>query len=335
MSFRLTLLQLLLDCNMSTTDTTEMKQTPQSSTTTTTPPQHQDQSGLNGGGLLFFEDLHRKVKELQPMLWDGIKLALNRPLTPHLQISHSLSMGMMSSSYKFGANFMGTKQVSPVESYPVLASEIQCDGQLNANFIHLLNPRMKAKLVGSFAKNQCTGAQVSLDYRGDNYTTTLTAANVDLIKNSGVLVGHLLHQITKSISLGPELLVQYGQQDSKLRMISQLSLGGRYNADKYHVDATLSIGGAHISCYQKANENLHFGAEIMTDRVSNQSNAGFYYQYDLTKSHTSFKGSIDTAWNVGAVLEKRFYPLPVTLSMSAVLNHSKNSTTVGLGLTVG
>lgn len=286
-------------------------------------------------GPLLFEDLHRKVKEIQPMIFDGIRLALNRPLSPHLQLSHSMTMGMMNSSYKFGANYMGTKQISPVESYPVFASEIQADGQMNANLIHLLTPRIKGKAVLSFAKNQCTGSQASLDYKGDNYTTTLTAANIDLIKNSGILVGHLLYQFSKRISLGPELVVQYGQQENKLRMVSQLSLGGRYAAGLYNVDATLSISGAHLTYHQKANENLQFGAELMTDSSVKQSNAGFYYQYELTKAHTVFRGSLDTAWNVGAVLEKRFFPLPVVLSLSAVLNHPKNSTTVGLGLTVG
>lgn len=286
-------------------------------------------------GPLLFEDLHRKVKEIQPMIFDGIRLALNRPLSPHLQLTHSISMGMMNSSYKFGANYMGTKQVSPVESYPVMASEIQCDGQMNANLIHSINQRLKAKFVGSFAKNKCTGSQASLDYKGDNFTTSLTAANIDLIKNSGILVGHLLHQATKSISLGPELVVQYGQQENRLAVMSQLSVGGRFSAENFHVDTTLSMGGAHISYHQKANQNLQFGAELLTDRTIGQSNAGFYYQYDLNKSHTTFKGSIDTAWNVGAVLEKRFMPLPIVLSMSAVLNHPKNSTTVGIGLTVG
>jgi len=286
-------------------------------------------------GPLLFEDLHRKVKELQPMIFDGIRLALNRPLSPHLQLSHSINMGMMSSSYKFGANYMGTKQVSQVESYPVMVSEIQCDGQLNANLIHLLTPRLKAKLVGSFARNQCTGSQASLDYKGDNYTTTLTAANIDLIKNSGILVGHLLHQLTKNVSIGPELVVQYGQQESSLRWMSQLSVGGRFKGENHHVDATLSMGGAHVSYHRRANESLQFGAELLTDSSISQSNAGFYYQYDLIKSHTTFRGSLDTLWNVGAVVEKRFFPLPVTLALSAVLNHPKNSTTVGIGLTVG
>lgn len=286
-------------------------------------------------GPLLFEELHRKVKELQPMVWDGIRLSLNRPLSPHFHLTHSIVMGMMNSGYKFGANYMGTKQVSQVESYPVLASEIHGDGDLNANVIHLINPRTKAKFVASFARNQCQGTQASIDYKGDNFTTSLTAANIDLVKNSGILVGHLLHQVTQTLSLGPELVIQYTKAEPTFRMISQLSIGGRYSADKYNVDATLSMGGAHISCYQKANDNLHFGAELLTDKAMNQTNAGFYYQYDLTKSHITFKGSIDTAWNVGATLEKRFYPLPVSFSLSAMLNHPKSSTTVGMGLTVG
>lgn len=292
-------------------------------------------SAQDSTGPLFFEELHRKVKELQPMVFDGIRLALNRPLSSHLQLTHSMSMGMVNSSYKFGANYMGTKQVSPVESYPLLASEIQPNGSMNANLIHLLTPRLKAKLAGSFARNQCTGTQASLDYKGDNFTTTLTAANIDLIKNSGILVGHLLHQFTKRLSLGPELIIQYGQDSNSFKMMSQISVGGRYSSDNYHVDATVSMGGAHISYHQKANENLHFGAELLTDKSIGESNAGFYYQYELSKTHTTFRGSIDTAWNVGALLEKRFFPLPVVLSMSAILNHPKNSTTVGLGLTVG
>jgi len=246
-----------------------------------------------------------------------------------------MTMGMVNSSYKFGANFMGTKQISPTESYPVMASEIQPDGQLNANLIHLFTPRVKGKVVATFARNQCTGSQASLDYKGDNFTSTLTAANVDLIKNSGIFVGHLLHRFSKRVSIGPELVVQYGPQENSLRMVSQLSIGGRFEADKCHFDATLSTGGAHLSYHQKANDNLEFGAEFMTEKSMGQSNAGFYYQYELAKAHTTFRGSIDTAWNVGAVLEKRFFPLPVVLSLSAVLNHLKNSTTVGAGLSVG
>lgn len=284
---------------------------------------------------LLFEDLHRRVKEIQPMVFEGIKLGLNRPLSPHFQVSHNMAMGMMGSSYTFGANYMGTKQVSPSESYPLIASDFQCDGTMNFNFIHKLGDRWKSKLVGSFTPTSCAGSQVSLDYKGNNFTSTLTAANIDLIKNSGILVGQYLHRFSENLSVGPELLLQYCQQNADLRMMSQLSLGGRFNGDKYHVDATLTLTGAHLSYCHKAQENLNFGVEFMTDSSYKQTNAGFCFQYDLTKAHTTFKGSIDTAWHVGAVLEKRLYPLPIALSLSAVLNHPKNSTSVGVGLTIG
>lgn len=286
-------------------------------------------------GPLFFEDLHRRINEIQPLLFDGIRLAFSRPLTPHFQLTHSIHMGMMNSDYRFGANFMGTKRVSPIESYPLIASEIKCDGDMNANFIHMINPRLKAKLIGSFAKHQCTGSQASLDYKGDNFTTSLTGVNIDLIQNSGILRGQLLHQVTNSLSLGPELVVQYSKPDSSLRTMSHLTLGGRFKADKYHVDATVSMTSAHISYSHKANENLHLGVELVSDTMIRRNNASFYYQYDLTSAHTTFKGSIDTDLTVGALLEKRFTPLPITLALSAILNHPKNSTNVGIGLTVG
>lgn len=315
---------------MQQTTSLQQQQSPSSSPTTAAPDNAMPLP--NNNGPILYEELHRRIKEIQPMIWDGIRLTLSKPLTPHFQISHSISMGLMNSSYKFGSNFMGTKQVSPVESYPVLASEMQCDGQLNANLIHQLTPRIKAKLVGSFARNQCTGTQMGLDYRGDNFTTTLTAANIDFFKNTGIVVGHLLHQFTKSLCLGPELVLQYGEQ---IGLASQLSLGGRYKADNFHIDTSVSMAGTHISYCQKANENLHFGVELLTDSSIKQSEAAFYYQYDLTGSHTSFKGGFDSSWNVMATLEKRFFPLPITFALSAALNHPKNSTTVGIGLTVG
>lgn len=285
---------------------------------------------------IFFEDLHRNAREIQPMIFDGVKLALNRPLTPHFQLSHTISLGLMSSSYKFGANYMGAKR-NLMDQYPLLASEIQFNGQMNANFIHMLSSRWKTKLVGSFAPTSCTGFQASLDYRGDNFTSTLTAANLDLIKNTGVLVGQLLHTFNQSFSIGPELLIQYGPspKTDSLAMLSQLSLGGRYKADKFNIDATLSTSGAHISYAHKAHQNLNFGVEMMTDSSIKQATASFYYQYDLASAQTTFRGSVDTGMNVGALIERRFSPLPIALTLSAVLCHPKNSTSVGIGLQMG
>lgn len=48
-----------------------------------------------------------------------------------------------------------------------------------------------------------------------------------------------------------------------------------------------------------------------------------------------FRGMVDSTWTVGAVMEKRLAPLPFTFCMSAMLNHAKGSSRLGLGLIVG
>ncbi|UYV79152.1 TOMM40L [Cordylochernes scorpioides] len=67
--------------------------------------------------------------------------------TSSLEVSHSLHMGPAVSGYKFMATYVGTKQVGPNESYPVLISDIDPDGNLNANVIHMLRPGLRSKFV--------------------------------------------------------------------------------------------------------------------------------------------------------------------------------------------
>lgn len=46
-------------------------------------------------------------------------------------------------------------------------------------------------------------------------------------------------------------------------------------------------------------------------------------------------GSVDSNWVVGATLEKKLPPLPLTLALGAFLNHRKNKFQCGFGLTIG
>lgn len=54
-------------------------------------------------------------------------------------------------------------------------------------------------------------------------------------------------------------------------------------------------------------------------------------------SHSSClpTGSVDSNWIVGATLEKKLPPLPLTLALGAFLNHRKNKFQCGFGLTIG
>lgn len=50
---------------------------------------------------------------------------------------------------------------------------------------------------------------------------------------------------------------------------------------------------------------------------------------------SSFPGSVDSNWVVGATLEKKLVPLPLSLALGAFLNHRKNKFQCGFGVTIG
>lgn len=88
-------------------------------------------------------------------------------------------------SFRFGATYVGTKQISPSEAYPVLLGDIDPSGNLNANILHQFNSKLKGKLAAQVQRNKFTAVQMTADYRGDAYTSSLTLGNPDILNCSG------------------------------------------------------------------------------------------------------------------------------------------------------
>lgn len=71
---------------------------------------------------------------------------LTRGLSNHFQISHTINMSSITpSGYRFGATYVGTKQISPSEAYPILLGDIDPSGNLNASILHQFKPQIQAK----------------------------------------------------------------------------------------------------------------------------------------------------------------------------------------------
>lgn len=71
---------------------------------------------------------------------------LTRGLSNHFQISHTINMSSVTpSGYRFSATYVGTKQISPSEAYPILLGDIDPSGNLNATIIHQIQPKLQAK----------------------------------------------------------------------------------------------------------------------------------------------------------------------------------------------
>jgi mitochondrial import receptor subunit TOM40 len=179
-----------------------------------------------------------------------------------------------------------------------------------------------------------TAAQLTTDYKGPDYTASLTLGNPNILNNSGVIVAHYLQAVTKKVSVGTEMAYQYGPMvpDGKIAIIS---LAGRYVEGTATWSGTVGFSGVHLCYYQKASDQLQLGVEVETNFRMQEAVATIGYQIDLPKADLVFRGMLDTNWNVAAVLEKKLQPLPFSFALSGILNHTKNQFRLGCGLIIG
>lgn len=86
--------------------------------------------------------------DVQAITFEGAKIMLNKGLSNHFQVSHTINMSTtVPSGYRFGATYVGTKQYSPTEAFPVLLGDIDPSGNLNANVIHQFSSRLRCKFA--------------------------------------------------------------------------------------------------------------------------------------------------------------------------------------------
>ena len=79
---------------------------------------------------------------------------VNKGLSNHFQISHTLNMSSVTpSGYRFGATYVGTQQFGPSEAYPILLGDIDPSGNLNANIIHQFHKNIRTKLVAQVPRH--------------------------------------------------------------------------------------------------------------------------------------------------------------------------------------
>jgi len=285
------------------------------------------------------EELSRQCKELFPTNFEGCRIIFNKGLSNHFQISHTLNMSNITpAGYRFGVTYVGTNMVGPGEAYPVLLGDIDPSGNLNANMIHQFHPRVKSKLVAQFQDNKCAAAQLTTDYKADTYTASCTLVNVDIINKSGIGVGHLLKNLTPKLDLGGELTAHFGPHVPN-GAVAALSLVGRYTIPENDsvISAVVQPTAANIFYYKKIKENFQAGVELNTNLAAGESVASFGYQIDIPSADLAFRGSLDTNWQVGAVLEKKLLPLPLTLTLSGAIDHGSKhpSYKFGCGLVIG
>ncbi|XP_051728111.1 mitochondrial import receptor subunit TOM40B [Ctenopharyngodon idella] len=283
----------------------------------------------NPGG---FEECHRKCKEVFPMQMEGVRLTVNKGLSNHFQVNHTVLLSTQGdSSYRFGATYVGTKQTGPGEAFPVMVGDMDNTGSLNAQIIHQITNRVRSKFVFQTQQQKFVNWQGDAEFKGEDFTAAVTFGNPDMLVGSGIVVAHYLQSVTSSLALGGELV--YHRRPGEEGTV--MSLAGRYTGSNFIATLTLGGAGAHGSYYHKANDQLQVGVEFEASTRMQETSVSFGYQLDVPKADLVFKGSLDSNWVVGATLEKKLQPLPLSLALCALLNHRKNKFQCGFGITVG
>uniref|UniRef100_G3NGL4 Translocase of outer mitochondrial membrane 40 homolog (yeast) n=1 Tax=Gasterosteus aculeatus aculeatus TaxID=481459 RepID=G3NGL4_GASAC len=269
-----------------------------------------------------YEECHRKCKEVFPLPMEGVRLVVNKGLSNHFQVCHTVTLSTLGDSgYRFGSTYVGTKQTGPAESFPVMVGDMDNTGSLNSQIIHQLTSAVRSKIAIQTQQHKFVNWQCDMEWRGEDFTAAVTLGNPDVLVGSGILVGHYLQSITPALAMGGEVV--YHRRPGEEGAVT--SLLGRYTGDNCIATLTLGGAGAHATYYHKANDQLQVGVEFEANTRMQDTSASFGYQLDVPKANLLFKGTVDSNWVVGATLEKKLLPLPLTLALGASLNHRKNN----------
>lgn len=319
-------------------DPAGVQQPPPSADGGAAPPPQPPESPISPQNPGTVEELHRLAQGVAPMAFEGAKLLVNKGLSNHFQVSHTLSMSnSMPSGYKFGTTYVGTKFLggNPGDPATVLMGDIDPSGNMTANIVHSPLDRLRCKMMAQIQQGKWQAVQLTGDYKADLYTASLTLGNPDLIHGTGVAVFHYLRAVTKNVSLGAEFAYQASPQLPGGH-IGVLGVMGRYQTDDMALTGQISNSGSlHATFYQKCSENLQIGVEMETNLKMQESSASLAYEFDVGKGGFVLRGSVDTNYTVKSVMEKKLLPLPFTLALCSLINHKKSSFQFGCGLIIG
>jgi len=226
--------------------------------------------------------------------------------------------------------------LSPTEAFPLLLADIDPSGNMNAQIIHGPTDRTRLKFMSQIMKKKWEGVQMSADYKGDTWTSSLTLANPDIVNGSGVGVLHYLKSVTPNLALGAELAYQAmpqlpGGHVAVASLASRLSFGEDAN-----LAATVGNSGQlHASYWQKCSDQLQMGVEFEANLRSKEATATIGYEVDLPKANMLVRASVDSNMNVKSTLEKKLRPLPFSLALCGMLNHQEAKYQFGCGVFIG
>lgn len=293
-----------------------------------------DRSPGNPGS---FEDLHRKVKDLYPLHFEGARLILRKVLNKHLNVTHTIVLSSVTpSGYKFGAEYIGGDVIHGEGRFPVMRGEVMTNGHLNASYAHALGCRWRYRLSARLGEKDLTEFRHCLEYRSNDCTAAVTLESPRLLGTGGAVVLHYLQSVTSRIALGGEIACLRHPLSKGGGREALMSLAFRHSTGTSTLSGTAGDAGLHICYHRQASEQLDLGVEFETNAKTHRSVASIVYQVEVPHANMRFRGIFNSECTVGGVFEKNLHPIGDSwLVISGLLNHRKQQFRVGVGLNIG
>lgn len=185
------------------------------------------------------ENINNKAHGIFPVPFTGIKLLINKGLSPHFQVSHTVALNSGDNAgYRFGATFAGHNKVSETEAYPVIMGEIQPNGQMMAQIVTQIHPLVRMRYMAQIQKFQMVGQQISTEFRNDKWQSGITLINPDLDRGQFMTAVDTMRKVSSNLYLGSMFFYHYSSQLPGGRD-GVWSFGGKYVSDFWQFVATL------------------------------------------------------------------------------------------------
>jgi len=268
-----------------------------------------------------FDKADSEIKRvLNPDLWDGLRVIVNKPLSQRFQSSHEFWLG--SNMLKTGNSYHFGVHCSPADE-TMLMARVDPTGQVDAQWHQTVSPGVTSRVIASLGSDVSRGVvQAECEIKGEDYTGTIKASQ-------GPYLGFSYFQaVTKNLALGGEGFYHHSQG------MSHVLARAKYSDEKQAATATLTtLNTVSANYLRKVNQRVNLAAEIEVNLANHDSVANVGWEFALRQSRVSGTFALDGSIVAAQVLQ--MIDPTVSLFFNAILDHSKDTHRFGYGIQIG
>ncbi|GBG25335.1 Mitochondrial import receptor subunit TOM40-like [Hondaea fermentalgiana] len=268
-----------------------------------------------------FDKADAEIKRvLNPDLWDGCRVIVNKPLSQRFQSSHEFWLG--SNMLKTGNSYHFGVHCSPSDA-TMLMARVDPAGQVDAQWHQNINPMVTTRLIASLGSDPSRGVvQAECEVKGADFTGTIKTSQ-------GPYLGFSYFQaVTKNLAMGGEGFYHHSQG------MSHVLARAKYQDENQAATATLTtLNTVSANYLRKVNQRVNLAAEIEVNLANRDSIANVGWEFALRQSRVSGTFALDGSIVAAQVLQ--MIDPTVSLFFNAILDHSKDTHRFGYGIQIG